>query len=421
MYFGFSNAPATFQAMMNDILSDLICKGQVMVYLDDILIFGDNKEEHCKLVKEVLQRLQDNDLYAKAEKCFFEQSSIDYLDMIISKGHVKMDSKKVSGVLDWPKPTKVKHVQAFLGFVNFYRRFIKDFAKIARPLTKLTKKEKSWTWREKENQVFEDLKKAFMTTPILRIPDDVNPFCLSTDASNFTVGAVLSQLDSMDNLWHPVAFHSKSLNEHEHNYEIYDKELLAIICALEEYRHYLEGHPKKFEIWSDHQNLTYFKSTQKVTRRQALYLICFNYELHHKPGKTMQAKNPLSKRPDHEEGVNLDNQDQILLKPEFFAIQAVKSSHRSLVNDDKILLEVKEALLDDDITKDYKSLLKSGPREFKKVLQEFNYENGLLFYRGKIYIPKSTNDKLQMKVVEMHHDHPSAGHPGRWKTYELAS
>ncbi len=211
---------------------------------------------------------------------------------------------------------------------------------------------------------------------------------------------------------------------HERNYEIYDKELLAIIRALEEYRHYLEGHPEKFEVWSDHQNLTYFKSAQKLTRRQArwaLYLTRFNYSLHHKPGKTMQAEDPLSRRPDHEEGVNLDNRDQILLKPEFFAIQAIEAAHESPINDDQILREVKEALLSDEVTKDYKSLLQSGPREFKKSLEEWNYENGLLLYRGKVYIPKSTDDHLRQRIVQIHHDLPSAGHPGRWKTYELVS
>lgn len=144
MYFGFSNAPGTFQAIMNDILGDLICEGHVMVYLDDILIFGDNEREHRDLVKEVLKQLRDNDLFAKAKKCFCMKDSISYLGMIISKGHVAMDPKKVSGVLDWPVPAKVKHVQAFLGFANFYHRFIQDFAKIARPLTNLTKKDIPW-------------------------------------------------------------------------------------------------------------------------------------------------------------------------------------------------------------------------------------------------------------------------------------
>lgn len=424
MYFGFCNAPATFQAMMNDILGDLILEGHVIVYLDDILIFTNDLKEHRRITQLVLQRLRDNDLFAKPEKCFFEQSSIEYLGMIISQGHVKMDPAKLAGVLDWPAPKKVKQVQAFLGFANFYRRFIKDFAKFARPLTILTRKDQPWVWGSEQQEAFEGLKKAFTSAPILRIPDDVNPFRLETDASDFATGAVLSQLDPDDKLWHPVAFYSKSLNPAERNYEIYDKELLAIIRALEEYRQHLEGHPERIEIWSDHQNLTYFKSTQKLTRRQArwaLYLTRFNFVLKHKPGKTMLTADPLSRRPDHEEGVNFDNKDQILLKPEFFAISAIDASHESPINDDQLLREVKEALLSDDVVKDYQQLLQSGPREFKKSLQEWNYENGLLLYRGKIYIPKSENDHLRRRIVQAHHDLPLAGHPGRWKTYELVS
>jgi len=141
MYFGFSNAPATFQSMMNDILEDLIHIQLVMVYLDDILIFGTCLKEHRQLVKEVLKRLQFNDLYAKVEKCFFEQSSIKYLSIIISENKVQMDEEKLSEVLEWPVPTKVKQVQVFLGFANFYRRFIENFAKISKPLSDLTKKD----------------------------------------------------------------------------------------------------------------------------------------------------------------------------------------------------------------------------------------------------------------------------------------
>ena len=151
---------------------------------------------------------------------------------------------------------------------------------------------------------------------------------------------------------------------HERNYEIYDKELLAIIRGLEEYRHYLEGHLYKIEIWSDHQNLTFFRTAQKLTRRQArwaLYMTHFDYILYHKPGKTMQAKDPLSRRADHEMGIDLNNTNQVLLKPEFFAINALEASHKSLINDNIILKEVKAALLSDEVTKDYKSLLQSGP------------------------------------------------------------
>lgn len=133
----------------------------------------------------------------------------------------------------------------------------------------LTKKDQPWVWEQAQQGAFVAQKKVFTPAPILRIPDNVNPFRLSTDTSDFAVGAVLSQLDPNNQLWHPVAFYSKSLDTHKCNYEIYDKELLAIIQALEEYRHYLEGHPELSEIWSDHQNLTYFKSAQKLTRRQA--------------------------------------------------------------------------------------------------------------------------------------------------------
>jgi hypothetical protein len=229
MYFGSSNAPATFQAMMNEILVDLILEGKVMVYLDDILIFTEDIEENRSITAEVLKRLRENDLFVRPEKCFFEKDRIEYLGMIISHGHVEMDPAKLTGVTDWPRPEKVKQVQAFLGFANFYRRFIQDFAKHAKPLTILTQKEQPWIWTDAQEQAFQSLKQAFTSAPILRIPDDVNPFRLECDSSDFATGAVLSQLDPSDNMYHPVAFYSKSLNVHERNYEIYDKELLAII------------------------------------------------------------------------------------------------------------------------------------------------------------------------------------------------
>jgi hypothetical protein len=177
-----------------------------------------------------------------------------------------------------------------------------------------------------EKKAFEGLKEAFTSAPILQIPDDINPFWLETNASDFATGAVLSQLDPTDGIYHPVAFYSKLLGVHERNYEIYDKELLAIIRALEKYCHHLEGHPLPIEIFMDHTNLTYFKMAQNLTRRQAcwsLYLTQFNFTLTHKPGKTMLTADSLSRRPDHEEGVNFNNCNKILLKPDFFAIHAL--------------------------------------------------------------------------------------------------
>ena len=176
-------------------------------------------------------------------------------------------------------------------------------------LSDLTKKDSIWNWGIEQQNAFEVLKKAFTTALVLKIPNDEDPFKLSIDASDFATGAVLSQKMPTTGLWHPVAFFSKSLDIHERNYEIYDKELLAIIRGLEEYRHHLEGHPHKIEIWSDHQNLTFFRTAQKLTRRQArwaLYMTRFDYIIYHKPGKTMQAEDSLSRRADYETGAVLE-------------------------------------------------------------------------------------------------------------------
>ncbi len=140
MFFGLCNSPATFQTMMNDILREFIDQGNVICYMDDILVFSPTLEEHRKAVQEVLTTLRKRKLFLKPEKCRFEKNTVDYLGLVISEGHVTMDPVKVKGVTDWPAPTKVKEVQSFLGFVNFYRRFIRDFSEKAKPLHQLTRK-----------------------------------------------------------------------------------------------------------------------------------------------------------------------------------------------------------------------------------------------------------------------------------------
>lgn len=305
MFFGLTNSLATFQSYMNHVFADLIDEGHVIVYMDDILVFtGDDECEHDALVRRVLQRLKDTDLFLKPEKCSFKQRSIEYLGMIISHDHVGMDPVKMQGLADWPVPTTVKQVQSFLGFGNFYRRFIKDFSTIARPLYDLTKKGQGWDWTAACDEVFERLKHAFTSTPVLIMPDVTKPFHIEADSSNFATGAVLTQIGS-DGHRHPCAFLSQSFMEAERNYEIYDKELLAIIRALEEWRHYLEGAPHVLEIWTDHKNLSYFREAHKLNRRQArwaLYLTRFHFQLVHKPSTTMVVPDTLSRKPDHDLG-----------------------------------------------------------------------------------------------------------------------
>lgn len=268
MFFGLTNSPATFQAMMNNIFSDMIDEGHVVVYMDDILIFTDNIEEHDKLIRRVLQRLKDNDLFLKPEKCTFRASKIEYLGLIISEGKLEMDQGKISAFTHWPTPKKVKKVQAFLGFGNFYQRFIKDFSKTARSLYDLTKKGTTWNWSSDCEDAFNSLKTAFTTSPVLIMPDVQKPFRVESDASGFATEAVLSQQGD-NNEWHPCAYLSQSMSPAERNYDIYDKELLSIIRALEEWRHYLEGTKIPFDIFTDHKNLTYFREAHQLNRRQA--------------------------------------------------------------------------------------------------------------------------------------------------------
>src|SRR5215469_13912266 len=261
MFFGLTNSPATFQTMMNDIFQDLIAEGVVCVYLDDILIFTQTAEEHRRVTRLVLERLQANQLYLKPEKCEFEQQKVEYLGLIISHNQVEMDPVKVAGVVEWPEPRNKKEVQSFLGFVNFYRRFIQDFSHHARPLFALTRKDAPWQWTSSERSAFDKMKSLITAAPVLALPSDSDPYRLEADSSDFATGAVLSQLSKEDGKWHPVAFYSKSLSPVERNYEIHDKEMLAVIRALEEWRHFLEGAKHQVEIWTDHKNLEYFRTS----------------------------------------------------------------------------------------------------------------------------------------------------------------
>lgn len=304
MFFGLTNSPATFQAMMNHLFTDLIDEGHVIIYMDDILVFTKTKEEHDRTIRKVLERLKEHDLFLKPEKCLFRVSKIEYLGLIISEGHLEMDPSKVAAITEWPTPKKVKEVQSFLGFGNFYRKFIKDFSKIARPLYDLTKKGVVWQWTSAEENAFQQLKNAFTTAPVLQMPDQNKAFRVETDASGYATGGVLTQQDD-NGKWHPCMFLSQSMSPAERNYDIYDKELLAIIRALEEWRHYLEGARHDFNVYTDHQNLAYFKEAQKLNRRQArwaLYLSRFHFKLHHKPGTQNVIPDLLTRRPDYDLG-----------------------------------------------------------------------------------------------------------------------
>jgi hypothetical protein len=249
----------------------------------------------------------------------FPQQEVEYLGMIVGKGQVKMDPIKVQGLTDWPTPTNVSELRSFLGFGNYYKDFIEAYSAITRPLHDLTKKSVQWHWDEPQRTAFNNLKALFTSYPILRNPDPTKRYILDTDASKYAIGAILSQ-DYPDGR-HPVAYFSKSLLPAEKNYEIYDRELLAIIYALKAFRYLLLGAQEKFLIRSDHKNLTYFKSPNNISPRQARWqqtLDDYNFELIHFPGKSNTIADLLSRRKDFEEGVD-PNKNVTLLPDHLFS------------------------------------------------------------------------------------------------------
>jgi len=198
MYFGLTNSPATFQTMMNEIFSDLISNGVVSIYLNDILIFTKTIEEHRRISRIIMECLRTHKLYLRYEKCDFEQERIEYLGVIISHNHVEMDPVKIAGVTQWPTPTNKKEVQSFVGFINFYQRFIAGFSHHARPLFDLTMKDVRFNWGLPQEDAFVKLKELVTLAPVLILPDSNSPYQLEADSSGFATGAVLSQQSPKD-------------------------------------------------------------------------------------------------------------------------------------------------------------------------------------------------------------------------------
>uniref|UniRef100_A0A8C5MI68 Gypsy retrotransposon integrase-like protein 1 n=1 Tax=Leptobrachium leishanense TaxID=445787 RepID=A0A8C5MI68_9ANUR len=299
MPFGLCNAPAIFQAFINDVLREYTpCF--VVVYLDDVLIHSPDLETHHQHVRLVLSKLLSNGLYCKLEKCLFDVQQVQFLGYVISSSGFMMDSSKLDAILHWPLPKGLKAIQRFIGFSNYYRRFIKGFSSIIAPITALTKKgTDTLSWPPTAVEAFEKLKAAFSTAPILNHPDPTKPFILEVDASESGVGAVLSQRAAEDQPLLPCGFFSKKLSPTETRYDIGDRELLAIILALKEWRHLLEGSICTFSILTDHKNLTYLSEARRLNPRQArwaLFLTRFDFVISYRPGSKNVKADALSRQ-----------------------------------------------------------------------------------------------------------------------------
>ena len=360
MAFGLTGAPNTFQGAMNVTLKPLLRKC-VLVFFDDILIYSKTLEEHVEHIRQVFHLLAKDNWLLKRSKCQFARQSIAYLGHVISAEGVATDPSKIQSIHSWPTPTDAKQLRSFLGLAGYYRKFVRHFAILARPLTDLLKKGTMFLWTSVHDGAFTSLKNALVTAPVLALPDFSRPFQIQTDASDMGVGAVLLQ-DG-----HPLAFISKSLGPRMRSLSTYEKEYLAIMVAVDQWRSYLQH--AEFVIFSDHRSLSHIADQRLHTPWQLkMYtkLAGLQYTVVYKPGTSNMAADALSRHPAPPAQLNAISYST----PEW--LSAVVAGYDSDPASSKLLQELAVAP-------------SSHP--------PFTLVSGVLRYRGRIWI--GCNHKLQ--------------------------
>ena len=295
MPFGLCNAPSTFERLMETVFVGLQWK-ILLIYLDDMIIFGSSVDEVVNRLESVLQRLRSAKLKLKPKKCHLFHKEVSFLGHVVSEAGVTTDPAKIDAVEKWPTPINAKQVRSFLGLASYYRRFIKNFSNVAKPLTKLTEKEQEFIWTTECEEAFQALKHKLITAPILAYPKLGVEFILDTDASNFGVGAVLSQED--DGKERVIAYASRTLNKAEQNYCVTRRELLAIVTFLKHFRHYLYG--QSVTVRTDHGALRWLMNTKNPEGQVARWLeVVSQYRLTlvHRAGRIHLNADGLSRRP----------------------------------------------------------------------------------------------------------------------------
>jgi hypothetical protein len=290
MPFGLTNAPSTFMRLMNHVLRAFIGRF-VVVYFDDILIYSKNLDDHVVHVKSVLDVLRKERLFANLKKCTFYTDKLVFLGFVVSAQGIQVDEEKVRAIQDWPSPTSVGNVRSFHGLASFYRRFVKDFNSLAAPLTEVIKKNVGFRWGEEQEKAFQIIKEKLTNAPLLSLPNFSKTFEIECDASGVGIGAVLMQEGR------PIAYFSEKLSGAALNYPTYDKELYALVRALETWQHYLW--PKEFVIHTDHESLKHLKGQHKLNKRHARwveFIETFPYVIRYKQGKENVVADALSRR-----------------------------------------------------------------------------------------------------------------------------
>lgn len=324
---------------------------------------------------------------------------MEILGWLVGDGKIRIDPTKVKGISEWPRELKsVAEVRSTLGVLGYQRPFIQGFAAIAKPLTNLTKKDVPFEWTPECHKALDRLIECVTSDPVLWHPDPSAPFELEVDASDFALGSILFQRDE-NNKRCAVAYHSRALIAAERNYSIADKEFLAIMEALKLVRHLVMGSLHKLTIYSDHNNLCYYRDPQKLNRRVARYiafLANFNFEIKYLPGKKNQA-DPLSRRPDHDDG-SKDNDHVIALLESLF----VRAVEITVLEEQIHHLQVKH----EDVMK-----------EWKKKYDLYQDDWKVWWRAGSKVVP--TDQGVYRTLVQQYHDSPTAAHPGVWKTFQV--
>lgn len=429
MPFGLTNGPATFQRHMNNILFDYLdvfCTA----YLDDIIIYSEDPLEHAAHVHKVLERLEQHGLQADIRKCEFNVKRIKFLGFVVTTDGLEVDPEATECVRNWEPPKTVRGIQSFLGFCNFYRRFIRDYGKIAKPLQQLTKMSEKFDMKvEGRLEAFHKLKELVLAPECLRHYRPELPSRVETDASDGVLAGVFSQ--KYEDGWHPVSFFSKTMAPAELNYDIHDKEMLAIIRSLSHWRAELINQQglQKFEIFSDHKALEYFMTTKQLTGRQARWaelLSEFFFMIMYRPGKQNAAADALSRKEQDTEG-QLQTKAELRTRP---LIQPSQIDPRILQDladlpdvstlapvefhfDQQmgLITEVLEANKNAEVLQPFRDL-SSTPDSWYSLR-----EDGLLLYKGRLIVPDL--QELRTRLIAEAHSTLLTAHPGRAKTFAL--